>query len=310
MTTRKMTEDYVGTCQACFGEFKCSDKKQMVLHGYERPGFGFVVGQCGGVGHSPFEYACELTKQIIIERKEMIAQRTAYLNKLIGGEITTLTREWTEYERVDGVRRAIEKREKINFSSQYWEGEFRHEKLSSERYIKWFTDLVNYAQGRVDNWKLEKIIGIDTEPTGRIRGLRDAYDPDVEAEKQRLAAKRAERDARPGKFKLCLFWTRKDQIGWEELSDIEIKAVRTWATATFSVGKTRVVKGYDFSDVPRSIRMADKPAIHRHVMMLNVDWSYLDKIGGIVPDMTQMDFGKKQVEFFKDVTGCKPWEKQ
>jgi hypothetical protein len=50
-----------GTCQACFGSFALKGEK-MVHHGYKRPGVGYIVGDCWGVGHLPYELDVEVTK--------------------------------------------------------------------------------------------------------------------------------------------------------------------------------------------------------------------------------------------------------
>lgn len=38
-------------------------KQQLGNHGYQRPGTGYIVGNCAGVGHQPYELSCELTKR-------------------------------------------------------------------------------------------------------------------------------------------------------------------------------------------------------------------------------------------------------
>lgn len=62
--TKKQT---VGACQACLRDFVVKDnpstlKQSIVLHGYERPGSGYIVGICPGTGVAPFELSCEYTK--------------------------------------------------------------------------------------------------------------------------------------------------------------------------------------------------------------------------------------------------------
>lgn len=57
-----------GTCPVCFGDYVVSQpshvkgKQKMVHHGYQRPGIGYIVGDCHGVGFQPFELSCEGTK--------------------------------------------------------------------------------------------------------------------------------------------------------------------------------------------------------------------------------------------------------
>lgn len=44
-----------GSCPACFGLYKLTDQGKMVHHGYQRPGIGYIIGDCFGVGYEPFE---------------------------------------------------------------------------------------------------------------------------------------------------------------------------------------------------------------------------------------------------------------
>ncbi len=52
---------YLGFCPVCQGDFKVRGGA-LVHHGYRRPGIGYIVGDCPGVGFPPFETstaACE-----------------------------------------------------------------------------------------------------------------------------------------------------------------------------------------------------------------------------------------------------------
>ena len=58
-----------GICPACFRVQKLDDNGGLVLHGYQRPGDGYIHGSCYGVGHKPLEVSVEGTD--------------AYLNKVL-----------------------------------------------------------------------------------------------------------------------------------------------------------------------------------------------------------------------------------
>lgn len=45
---------YIGTCPVCSRDIKVRDGK-LVHHGYERPGHGYIEGDCFGVGYEPHE---------------------------------------------------------------------------------------------------------------------------------------------------------------------------------------------------------------------------------------------------------------
>lgn len=58
-----------GTCQVCFRRQVAKPKRgqkgpRMVVHGYNRPGYGAIEGECPGHGEVPFELSCEVTKCI------------------------------------------------------------------------------------------------------------------------------------------------------------------------------------------------------------------------------------------------------
>lgn len=53
----------IGTCQACFHRQKIRNGV-LVLHGYQRPGIGSIVGTCRGTDELPYEESCEVTKQV------------------------------------------------------------------------------------------------------------------------------------------------------------------------------------------------------------------------------------------------------
>lgn len=53
-----------GTCQVCFNQQK-THGRLLVLHGYKRPGTGWIEGRCWGVEFPPFEVSCERTKAFV-----------------------------------------------------------------------------------------------------------------------------------------------------------------------------------------------------------------------------------------------------
>lgn len=55
-----------GTCQICF-RHQQTRAGNLVLHGYKRPGYGYIVGNCYGHGFAPFEVSCDRTKTFIAQ---------------------------------------------------------------------------------------------------------------------------------------------------------------------------------------------------------------------------------------------------
>lgn len=88
------SKKYTGTCQACFGVQSTKNNAgalAMVHHGYRRPGVGYIIGDCAGVDHLPYELSCEQTKVWAGRVREFIATATARKADLESGKIQSLT---------------------------------------------------------------------------------------------------------------------------------------------------------------------------------------------------------------------------
>lgn len=70
-----------GHCAICMGVFKVDSVNGMVNHGYQRPGVGYLIGKCFGVGYLPYELGCQALHGWVIEvgklRKAAEARREA-----------------------------------------------------------------------------------------------------------------------------------------------------------------------------------------------------------------------------------------
>lgn len=74
-----------GTCACCFGNFKLwrpQTLKTMVLHGYVRPGHGYIIGNCPGVRFQPYELSCEGTVYMLGLVENAIDNKKAVLEML------------------------------------------------------------------------------------------------------------------------------------------------------------------------------------------------------------------------------------
>ncbi len=84
---------YVGTCQGCFGQYVVKASRgrlRVVLHGYERPGIGHLIGDCPGHGHEPFEVSKD---QTIVFRESLVGQLAGLrkqLARLKSGDVTEI----------------------------------------------------------------------------------------------------------------------------------------------------------------------------------------------------------------------------
>lgn len=76
-----------GTCACCFGTFVVK-KGVMVLHGYKRPGIGYIIGNCPATRtFKPYEVSVEGTKYMLGLATDYLHVKTNYLKSLKAGEI-------------------------------------------------------------------------------------------------------------------------------------------------------------------------------------------------------------------------------
>ena len=96
-TIRDLTN--TGTCPVCFGNFKLTPKTRhgkdksmpgMVLHGYNRPGTGYIHGNCFGQDWPPFELSKEGTVAYIVGLEQMKMTTEHFLGRLKRDEVETL----------------------------------------------------------------------------------------------------------------------------------------------------------------------------------------------------------------------------
>ena len=69
------TLQYRGVCQVCGGDVAVRDGT-IVLHGYERPGYGYVVGNCPGTYNLPANTSIELMETrapVLVLEKSLVA---------------------------------------------------------------------------------------------------------------------------------------------------------------------------------------------------------------------------------------------
>lgn len=74
MYARQDVEDRIGTCPSCWGQYKVRDDDQdgnwrLVLHGYQRPGDGNILGGCLGTDQQPLEHSPDGLKAVVAALK-------------------------------------------------------------------------------------------------------------------------------------------------------------------------------------------------------------------------------------------------
>jgi len=95
--TTPRTRNNTGTCPCCFRNIKLKAQSNhhptIVLHGYQRPGWGSVQGQCIGVAFPPFELSPEGTKHLVKILNRQLDDQKNWLRKLKSGEVAELYEE-------------------------------------------------------------------------------------------------------------------------------------------------------------------------------------------------------------------------
>ena len=73
--------DVIGTCGIC-GEIQKLRNEKLVLHGYERPGYGWIEGACFGVGYKAWELSPESAVAFVERLKILIPGQREKIAKI------------------------------------------------------------------------------------------------------------------------------------------------------------------------------------------------------------------------------------
>lgn len=83
------TRENTGTCAFCWGNYKL-EGRVLVLHGYRRPGVGYVMGECPGRRRPPLETSVEGAQLCHDSLERQLGELTEYLAKLNSGEVEVI----------------------------------------------------------------------------------------------------------------------------------------------------------------------------------------------------------------------------
>lgn len=75
-------------CQICEREQALTTDGKMVHHGYERPGHGWIIGDCFGVGHKPYTATSALYAYLVFLQDRLFNQQLD-LNALADGRVAS-----------------------------------------------------------------------------------------------------------------------------------------------------------------------------------------------------------------------------
>lgn len=174
-----------GTCPICMGIYKVRGGK-LVHHGYQRPGHGYIVGDCFGVHWPPYESShavCDAYKKMLVKWTEASRERIAYLEARKPDHLTS--QNWRKQD--VSYPRGTAEYEQIRSSSIRREeqqiGMMRHDDARMNELIK--------------AWKEKPLLEIDEEGcTPEMRKEQEARREVKRAEKAARDAEKAARRAR------------------------------------------------------------------------------------------------------------------
>jgi len=141
-----------GECQICQRRHILDSRGNLVLHGYQRPGHGYIVGDCFGVGHPPWEVSSDALATWI----ERLKARSAQL-----AQEATRTAKLTTID----VNRGSERNPRIvtltkggpsgydNYGSFSFESEIEKRVRDLKQQAKWLADDAKRETRRLKTWK-------------------------------------------------------------------------------------------------------------------------------------------------------------
>jgi|SRR5688572_2636688 len=199
MTT---TARFVGTCPVCQNRQKVRSGL-LVHHGYQRPGDGYIVGDCFAVKMAPHESSPETAKAYHDHLQKVIAGRRSSLESVRVAE--ELPYSYTVYEGREKLSRlaTLRKGDKASYQPGYslpsFESHQRAVIVNLTREVEFLEREATRLQGLIDTWTLQPLTTVEEETrrtSAEAKAERDAKKAERDAAK---AAKQAQKDAREAK---------------------------------------------------------------------------------------------------------------
>jgi hypothetical protein len=145
-----------GECQICQHRQILDSRGNLVLHGYQRPGHGYIVGDCFGVGYPPWEVSSDRLAEWI----EYLQTRSARL-----AEEATRTAKLTTIEVNRGSDRnpkfvTVTKGGPVSYDSWgklSFEDELAKRVSDLKQQSKWLADDAKVQTRRLKTWKPKRV---------------------------------------------------------------------------------------------------------------------------------------------------------
>lgn len=191
------TTRYVGTCAACEGRIKVRGGT-LVHHGYQRPGYGHIVGDCFGVHRLPHETSpdvAEAYRALLRTHLEELAAEKAHVE-----QATQL--RYTYKEGALGNKRTVvvtvQKGDPARYEKRTSIPSFDSLQRQSLRQLEMRRDAIQREVERltrlVDTWEARDLATVEEEAS-KGRAEAQAKRDEKRAARDRKKAEKAQRDA-------------------------------------------------------------------------------------------------------------------
>lgn len=151
----------VGLCAICVRDIAVR-KGILVHHGYQRPGHGFIVGDCRCVGQAPYELSCEPLRPYLVSLQARLTTAEERLARMKAGEVTEL-HVLDVYGRNMTAIRADDPN-----TSYAFERELKSRIWRDERHIKDLTAEIARIEQLIASWKLMPLRTVTKDTTPKV----------------------------------------------------------------------------------------------------------------------------------------------
>jgi hypothetical protein len=144
----------LGTCAICGRQHVVRGDK-VVLHGYQRPGFGYITGDCFGVGYQPYELSPKACEDYAVKMSDYITKEQERVALFRSGTVTEVNiKVGTEYRH----GRAVAKLVAIGPEDRRFTARIAELIAQAESHIANATQVREEMEKRVRDWKPGKLI--------------------------------------------------------------------------------------------------------------------------------------------------------